>query len=126
MKQAFSILLISVILGYQILPTLIFIDFKVHQEFIANVLCINKEEPQKGCNGQCHLKKSIEKSTPTEKPEKQNQKTYRELTQITPSEAFPFYLTNNESEIRLIKYQQTFPRTIYLDGIFHPPQTFVL
>ncbi len=37
----------------------IVIDFKMHQEFIASVLCINKDIPTSTCNGQCYLARQL-------------------------------------------------------------------
>ncbi len=44
--------------------------FKLNQDYIASVFCINKNKPQLKCDGKCYLKKSIAKSA-TEKEGKQ-------------------------------------------------------
>lgn len=36
--------------------------FQMNREYIAEVLCINKEEPVRKCNGQCFLKKNLDVS----------------------------------------------------------------
>ncbi|MBL6448249.1 hypothetical protein JMN32_18185 [Fulvivirga sp. 29W222] len=45
------------------------IDFKINQDFIAKVLCINKDEPITTCNGKCYLSKELKKAE--EKEDKQ-------------------------------------------------------
>lgn len=35
--------------------------FKMNQEEIAKAHCVNKGKPELECNGQCHLKKELEK-----------------------------------------------------------------
>ena len=34
--------------------------FQLNQQFIADVLCINKEKPALQCHGKCYLKKKLE------------------------------------------------------------------
>jgi hypothetical protein len=41
----------------------IYIDFNINRDYIAKVLCINKEKPQSTCKGTCQLKKKIEEET---------------------------------------------------------------
>lgn len=36
--------------------------FEMNREYVATVLCINKAKPEMHCNGQCYLKKEIQKS----------------------------------------------------------------
>lgn len=35
------------------------IDFKINQDFIAEFLCINKDEPESTCHGKCQLTKQL-------------------------------------------------------------------
>jgi len=64
-----------------LLPSLtkigILIDFKINQDFIAKVLCIDKEKPMSTCNGKCYLSEQLrkaeeqeEKQAPTNKKER--------------------------------------------------------
>lgn len=126
MKQPFGIIIVIVFFGYQVLPSIIYIDFKVNQDFITSVFCINKEQPQKGCNGQCHLKNTLEQNVPSEKPEKENRTVYRKLLQLKPSEFSLLICEKNGADIALTVHKDSIPPIIYLDGIFHPPQIFVL
>jgi hypothetical protein len=34
--------------------------FQINRDFIAEVLCINKEKPATSCNGQCFLKQKLQ------------------------------------------------------------------
>lgn len=42
-------------------PIAPFIEYAIHQDYIAEFLCINKEKPEMQCNGKCHLYKEVEK-----------------------------------------------------------------
>ena len=48
-----------------LLPSLmkigILIDFKINQDFIEDVLCINKDTPIKMCKGKCYLSNQLKK-----------------------------------------------------------------
>ncbi|HBH05359.1 MAG TPA: hypothetical protein DDX92_02000 [Flavobacteriales bacterium] len=46
----------------------VYIDFKINQEYIAEFLCIEKDNPISVCNGNCNLKEELNKST--ENPDK--------------------------------------------------------
>lgn len=55
----------------------VLIDFKINQDFIVEVLCINKEIPMSTCNGKCYLSEKLkeaeeqeEKQAPTNKKER--------------------------------------------------------
>lgn len=40
----------------------ILIDFKINQDFIAEVLCINREKPMTMCSGKCYLSELLKKA----------------------------------------------------------------
>ncbi len=54
-----------------LLPSLIYLNFKVNQEFIAANLCVEKDLEESTCNGNCQLKKSLSIVEVT-KPQKEN------------------------------------------------------
>jgi hypothetical protein len=39
-----------------------FIVFKLNQDYISQVFCINKDKPELKCDGKCYLKKTIDES----------------------------------------------------------------
>lgn len=77
MKNAFSILMITALMLPNLVKIGILIDFKINQDFIAEVLCINREEPMTMCSGKCYLSEELkkaeeqeEKQAPTNKKER--------------------------------------------------------
>ncbi len=58
----------------------ILIDFKINQDFIAEVLCINKEKPMSMCNGKCYLSEQLKKAK--EQEEKQAPSGSKERSEI--------------------------------------------
>jgi len=104
----------------------ILIDFTINQDFIAKVLCINKDEPDLGCNGKCHLKKKLkEVSKPDSEQQAPNPKNNRleivdnYIQMDCCNLSFKkVYETRQASEHRDLLYFNSF--TV---EIFHPPQS---
>jgi hypothetical protein len=61
MKYGILILLFVGLLLQSFSKSLIMLEFRVNRDYIAEVLCVNKDKPQLQCNGKCHLKKQLEK-----------------------------------------------------------------
>lgn len=71
LKTFISYLLISLFLFQAFEVGVVFVQFKLNQDYIAKVLCINKDKPELKCNGCCQLKKEIaEKEREHEKRDK--------------------------------------------------------
>lgn len=93
MKQLLSIVLLSVFAASIIRPVLPFLEYIIDYDYIVEVLCINKEEPELQCNGKCHLKKQLAIAAERDVPED------KRLPQVT-FEKFPtlfFDTSTNES-----------------------------
>jgi len=55
------ILFLLIYLFIMIKPVVPYLEYMVRRGYIIENLCINKEEPEKHCNGKCHLEKQVEK-----------------------------------------------------------------
>lgn len=102
-------------------PLLILVDFKIHQDFIAEVLCINRDQPELQCNGQCHLQ---EKLSEQQEQEQQAPNRVEEKMQVFFLESLPAfwlpYLTKRM--ITFLPYQPHLHSLLTANDIFHPPQ----
>jgi hypothetical protein len=99
------------------------VDFKLHQEYIAKVLCVNKDKTQMGCNGKCHLSKQMQKVE--EKEQKQTPQ------HVKGKRDFVFYSNSTEKSKNLIGNSKDKKQFIctkqhyeepFLNKVFHPPQ----
>ena len=108
------------ILSQNINKIAILINFKINQEYIAENLCVNKDEPKSCCEGKCQLEKELIKEEKKEKtPNAQNGKEKQET--------FPCVLT--VKKILFYNFKPTKHSTIYIanyslaisNSIFHPP-----
>ena len=101
----------------------ILIDFKINQDFIAEVLCIKKDEPKSTCNGKCYLSEQLKKAEDQE--EKQAPTVKKENLQV-------LYCLSKKS-FNLLEYADTYSRNLhttyknefnsssFVADIFHPP-----
>lgn len=62
MKKALAISLVLLVLAASAKDFVIWAGFKINQDFIAKTLCINRDKPEKHCNGKCYLSKKITES----------------------------------------------------------------
>jgi hypothetical protein len=62
--------------------------FNLNRQYIAEVLCINKEKPMQACHGQCFLKKNLNL---TEEPIPEDTEVPATRQQIE----FPLFLVSN-------------------------------
>lgn len=56
-----SILILSTI-GSTLTVPLVYLDFEMRRDFIAEVLCINRDKPITACGGVCYLELNLERS----------------------------------------------------------------
>lgn len=61
MRKIMSFLFLSVFMLHLSSRMIIYIDFYVHQDYIAANLCENRFEEEQDCNGKCHLTKELQK-----------------------------------------------------------------
>lgn len=102
----------------------IIIDFKINQDYIAKVLCINKEKPEKKCNGNCHLTKQLQKAEESEKKDQPMNFTNRiEITLYLPKSesCHKSYFFNKERNLNDSYYFYNHSSN-YINRIFRPPE----
>lgn len=98
--------------------------FVINQDFIAKVLCINKEKPIKACNGKCYLSKQLEETDPKE--EKRLPFNKKERSEVL------HYPANEKDHLKTLSLTHFTKRkplrknnlySFYLiDRVFHPPK----
>lgn len=124
MKRAFSILMIVALMLSHLTKIGILIDFKINQEFIAEVLCINREKPMTTCNGKCYLSEQLKKVE--EQEEKQAPASKKETFEVFyycfegSFDWLPFTY-NYENKLNP-GYEDEFYASSFIAAIFHPPK----
>ena len=70
LARLISFLLLVVIVFSQSSKLVIYLNFKINQDYISKELCENREVPKMNCNGKCYLAKQLQKQEKKEKEEK--------------------------------------------------------
>lgn len=99
------------------------IDFKINQDYIAKVLCINKEEPSSGCNGKCHLKEQLKKTEDKDDSDApKNIKQQQEINFFLPTKKEEFSTCFLNRQRKLFYYNNNMKRSDYISRLLRPPQ----
>ncbi|MDJ1469583.1 hypothetical protein QNI19_11340 [Cytophagaceae bacterium DM2B3-1] len=99
----------------------IYLSFKVNQDYIARVLCINKAKPQLNCNGKCYLAKKLKQAA--EQEQKQVLLKTLELNLCCQElHAFNFARIPLIVNRKLVTFYLVKPTFSTLLNIFHPPR----
>ncbi len=102
--------------------------FFANRDYIARVLCINKDVPESGCNGACYLKKQLHKDR--EKQEKQSPDLkLKEVILFYETPQLPVVATMIfdpvAEKIKFAVYRDYVSRA-YMPPVFHPPALMVV
>ena len=102
----------------------VYVNFKINQDFISKVLCINKEKPELKCHGSCHLAKKLkaineEDSGQTSSSNKKKSKRSLTLffTQNPPDNSKLFGLDKDNKTVYFSNF-----RDYFISEIFQPPR----
>ncbi len=107
----------------------ILIDFKINQDFIAKVLCINREKPMTMCSGKCYLSKELINA---EEPDKEQipgngEKERYEVIHYYSIGKYPsLILIDSHSRKTKSIYRDNFYHYDYLPDVFHPPKSYLV
>lgn len=101
----------------------VYIDFEIRKDYIAKVLCINKDKPITMCGGKCFLTRRLQEAA--EQSEHQEQNTVRGL-QINFDQPVAVQYINKPDALPLRKEfaiaQTDMSDLLFHHDIFHPPQ----
>lgn len=100
--------------------------FQANRDYIAKILCINKDEPETSCKGQCYLKRNLKLADKTQdsvpQPSSEKNKTEIPLFLISENLFRPERGTlSSLSNFPPVKIQLS----SYQSPVFHPPSLFV-
>jgi len=111
-------------------PVLPYLDYMLNREYIINNLCVNKDVPEKQCNGKCHLEKQIVQASedPESKespiPQVNNSENHLEyvlpksdirLRYIVEHEAETFYQMNYSFEFENSIFRPPMEKSLYIE-----------
>jgi len=130
MRIALSISLVLLILLQSFSKVWIVLSFKLNREYIASTFCVNRDKPELLCSGKCFLNQQLKADEEQDKktvPQKaaKNQETGYVLENTS---ACAFLLTTPAALLHntLPFFQSPHHTHPCLDGVFHPPDFFLL
>jgi hypothetical protein len=120
MKTFFTGIIIFSILSFQFSEGLVFLSFKLNQDYITKNLCIEKDVEGSTCKGCCQLKKKLNEQQEQKKelpPLPENKQIFNLY-----SETFGCSLQSIESKKRIhFEYINNYEFTVN-HPVFHPPK----
>lgn len=120
MIRAWAAILLMSVLMQSFSRQVIFTEFLLKRDFIAQVLCEKKTETDNQCQGKCHLKKQLQQDT--ERQEKSNQQIkasfevlFSEANESQVLKTYPIQIALNNFDCSSVIFKG------HPSGIFHPP-----
>jgi len=124
MKSVLLVGLAFVVFFTSMARTVVVADFLLNEEYIAKVLCVNKDKPAMKCNGKCHLAKQLQKQDNTENSNKNIPvREVKEITGIVSQNVN--WLPELHQTIVLNFAVQTVQVSKFHASIFHPPCSII-
>lgn len=120
MKNLTAVILMFSLLSFQFSELLIFVSFKINQEYIAKNHCVERDVEGSTCKGCCQLKKRMneqqesKKALPPVQTEKQNIDFWNQ-----PAFSWKFYYPKSNKFIIIRANYYIF---LLAECIFHPPK----
>ncbi len=99
----------------------IYVTFKINQNYIIEVLCINRDKPEMKCHGQCQLTKRIkeEEKKEREKPVNNNEKN---ITYFPGNIYAWLFIPRNIDTKQYPKLIILLIPLSFITEVFHPPK----
>ena len=125
MKHLLSYLLIVSVLLSSFSSMVSFAGYEWNKSFIARVLCINKDVPQSGCHGKCHLKKELQKQEDQQSKSGNPIKEKETTWSFAISAADSFQSVPVEINTTHFSYKTELLDIPFVKSVFHPPAILV-
>lgn len=121
MNRFIAYLFLGAFLLHSASRVIVYFNYWLNQEFIAENLCENREQPQLECNGKCHLKKELDKDD--ERKQKDNKQQVEVILFISSGvsheiEQSASHFVEQQCHCAFVVQQKP---TGYNSCIFHPP-----
>jgi len=124
MRKSLTLLLLVSVLLQSFSQMGIYVSFKINQDYITKVLCINKARPKLGCNGKCYLSRKLKQADQQE--QKQTSSPIRKAIEWLHCGQPALSFVYERSSVIVIRKTVSFyllkPSCRAFLRIFHPPR----
>jgi hypothetical protein len=117
-----SITLALLILLNSLGRVFIVLEYQLNKDYIAKILCINRDKPQLACNGKCHLKKQLQKAEEQEKKTANSAEGKSEMPWLCYMASFSLQTPVFKLIPTIVGVYLMAHTTAHPFGIFQPPQ----
>jgi hypothetical protein len=129
----YTVKFLALILGLLMLvrPVVPVLEYAVNYDYISKVLCINKQAPEKKCNGKCHLKKNLDevfdekKSEGTSGQAKTSSQIETVVIDVISLPSFEFNVSAAAQSSKFMPSGMNPYAYLFLSDFFHPPAGLV-
>jgi len=120
-KIVASFFILSIVFS-MILPSVIFVNFKINQDFIAKNLCVDKEIEESTCQGTCQLKKELKKvEKKSDEPIQNKSIVESEITNLYLEEIKKFTIISANKINKSYFQSNSKPVSGFSQSLFRPP-----
>lgn len=123
MGRFITYLLLGAFLLHSTSRMIVYFNYWANQEFIAQNLCENRDEPVMECNGKCHLKKELDKDDDRKQQDQKQQVEVLLFVSQNEIKSFEYQLFDFPVEKSYYTcYNKQIPEGVS-NKIFQPPTT---
>ena len=122
-NQFFGIFFYLLYLLAMVRPLVPIIEYYANYDYIATVLCENRDKPYLGCNGKCYLEKQLNKTNHTNHDHKSTIPSINfDDYPVSPLDQFSYQILSDENVIGLVLGSSQDNQQEYLFSILRPPE----
>ena len=121
MKFGIIILMIIILMAHAFSYQLIYISFKMNQEYIVANLCVQKNEPVNTCHGHCQLTNKMQDHEKQKNDFPLIQDGWINFCFLRSANRFIFKLMLSQVRDQKI-FTSSFYTSVFIHNIFHPPK----
>ena len=106
-------------------PIMPLIEYQTNKEYIASVLCENRNKPELACNGKCYLNKKIEESQSHDSHDHSLPQIDLSKYPVAPISISSYKLENLKLFKKALFFSAVSSPIKYTSSLFKPPQFLV-
>ena len=115
------ILMIFALMVHALSFAIIYLSFKIHQDYIVANLCVQKDAPDNTCQGHCQLEDKMQDHEKRQQDNPLIQEGWLNFCFLKPINRFLFELRLCQIREKKIFIPSLYS-SIFLSQIFHPPK----
>ncbi len=123
MRLGIIILMIVILMVHALSFTLVYVSFKMHQDYIVANYCVQKDERVNTCQGHCQLTNEMQDQEKQKNDNPMFQEGWMNICFLKPGSGFQFELMLSQIRDQKI-FNGSLYSSIFIYKIFHPPKNY--